>query len=262
MRLAVGRGPDARILARAGQVVAAERLEERRVGRDDDVAHDVAHAFAIGLVATWTIDGTIADSIGHREHPLDLGDRPLGHDARRGQAARESLAQDLGVGGHERRVGVETGDERLEALRRVGRLELGQLGQELLRTAHLVDDPQLVEALVVLLDLQVGDDLEHVERDPVLGRQAIGRHRRRLGRGPLHQAPHRGASGRARVIETVGVALVAVERRGDRIELEERLPEAFGEGVDGRWLEVRHGHAWVSCVQRGRRGAVREVRRG
>ena len=98
----------------------------------------------------------------HRQHPLDLGDRPLGDDARRGQTAAEPLAQDLRVGRHERRVGVQTGDERLEPLGRVGRLELGQLRQELLRAAHLVDDPELVEVLVVLFDVQVGDDLEHV----------------------------------------------------------------------------------------------------
>ena len=55
---------------------------------------------------------------------------------------------------HERRVGVQPGDEGLEALGRVDRLELGQLGQELLRAAHLVDDAELVEALVVLLDLR------------------------------------------------------------------------------------------------------------
>ena len=99
----------------------------------------------------------------------------------------QPVAQDLGVGGHVGRVGVQPGDERLEPLGRVGRLELGQLRQQLLRTAHLVDDPQLVEVLVVLLDLEVGDDLEHVAGDPVLGRQAVGRDGGRLRGGPLHQ---------------------------------------------------------------------------
>ena len=64
----------------------------------------------------------------------------------------------LGVGGHVRRIGVQPGDERLEPLGRVGRLELGQLGEQLLRTAHLVDDPQLLEALLVLLEVEGGDD--------------------------------------------------------------------------------------------------------
>ena len=68
---------------------------------------------------------------------------------------------------------MEPGEERLESLGRIGRLELGQLGQELLRAGHLVDDPELIEVLVVFLDLEIGDDLEHVARDPVLGRQAV-----------------------------------------------------------------------------------------
>ena len=101
-----------------------------------------------------TIDGTIADSIG------TASIRSIWAIVRsatmRGAVRPEAMpvAQDLGVRGHERRVGVEPGEERLEPLGRVGRLELGQLRQELLRPAHLVDDAQLVEALVVLLDLR------------------------------------------------------------------------------------------------------------
>ena len=170
--LAVRRGPEAGLLAGRREVVAPERLEEGLVGRIDDVADDVADPLAVGL-------GCDLDHRGHDrrldrdlEHPLDLGDRPLGHDPRRGQPGGEPVAQELGVGGHERRVGVQPGDERLEPLGRVGRLELGQLREELLRTAHLVDDPQLVEGLVVLLDLELRDDLEHVAGDPVLGGNA------------------------------------------------------------------------------------------
>ena len=120
------------------------------------------------------------------------------------------------------------------SLGRVGRLELGQLREELLRAAHLVDDPQLVEGLVVLLDLELGDDLEHVAGDPVLGRQAVGVDGRRLGRGALHQRSGAGPSVGTGILEPVGVAVVAVERRGRRIELEDRLPETVGEIVDGR----------------------------
>jgi hypothetical protein len=50
---------------------------------------------------------------------------------------------------------MEPRDERLEPLGGVGRLELCQLREELLRAAHLVDDAQLVEGLVVLLDLEL-----------------------------------------------------------------------------------------------------------
>ena len=39
---------------------------------------------------------------------------------------------------------------------RVGRLELGQERQELLRAAHLVHDAQLVEVLIVFLDGELG----------------------------------------------------------------------------------------------------------
>ena len=184
--LAVGRRPEARLLARGREVVAAQCLQERAVGRVDHVPHDLADPFAVGL--RRHLDHRRHDRRLDRdgEHPLDLGDRPLGHDARRGQARCQSVAQDLGVGGHERRVGVEPGDERIEPLGGVRRLELGQLRQELLRPAHLVDDAELVERLVVLLDLEVGDDPEHVARDPVLGRQTVGRDR---GRRPPRSAP-------------------------------------------------------------------------
>ena len=43
----------------------------------------------------------------------------------------------------------------------------------------------------------------------------------------------RGAARRRRVLEPVGVALVAVERGGRRVELEDALPEPVGEVVDG-----------------------------
>ena len=47
-----------------------------------------------------------------------------------------------------------------------------------------------------------------------------------------------GAALGSRVLEPVGVALVAVERGGRRVELEDRLPEAVGERVDGRRIGV------------------------
>ena len=70
-----------------GEVVALERLEERGVGRVDLVPDDVANRLAI-LVARHR-DERRHDGLldRRREHPLELGDRPLGDDARRGQAA-------------------------------------------------------------------------------------------------------------------------------------------------------------------------------
>ena len=213
--------------------------------------------------ATLTIDGTIADSIGTSSI------RSIWAIVRsatmRGAVRPDAMpvAQELGVGRHERGVGVQPGDERLEALGRVGRLELGQLRQELLRTAHLVDDAQLVEALVVLLDVELGDDLEHVPGDPVLGRQA------RRSSMAAASAAVRSMSARLRarpagpgILEAVVVALVAVDRRGGRVELEDRLPEPVGEVVDGRRLGVAGGHVGVSCwgaslvARGGRRGCA------
>ena len=152
----------------------------------------------------------------------------------------ERLLEDVGVRGHERGVGAQALDERLEPLRRVDRLELGQLGHELLRAAHLVDDAQLVQALVVLLDVQLTDDLEHVAGDPLLGREALDRDGGGLGRGPLHELAGLGSTGGRRVLEAVRPAAVAVERGGRRIELEDPLPEPIGQVVDGRDGLVGH----------------------
>ena len=60
--------------------------------------------------------------------------------------------------------------------------------------------------------------------------------------GLLEQRPGLGAAGRRRVLEAIGVAVVAVERGGRRVELEDALPEAVGELVDGRG-RVGHGRA-------------------
>ena len=82
---------------------------------------------------------------------------------------------------------METGDERLQPLRRVHRLELGELGQQLLGPVHLVDDPELVQALIVLLDPQLADDLEHVAGDALLVRQTFERDGRSLRGGASHE---------------------------------------------------------------------------
>ena len=69
------------LLAAGVAVLAAQRLEEGGVGRVDDVADDVADPLAVGVggaLDTARDDGLV-DRDG--EQPLDLGDRPLGHDA-------------------------------------------------------------------------------------------------------------------------------------------------------------------------------------
>jgi hypothetical protein len=222
-------------------VLAAKRLEEGGVGRVDDVADDLPDALPV-LVGR-ALDAARDDRRFRRDrqHPLELGDDPLGDDRRRGQPAFEALAQDAGVRGHEGRVGMQPRDERLEPLGRVDRLEGGQLWEQLLRSAHLVDDAELVETLVVLLDAQVADDLEHVACDALLGRQPVDRDRPRFGGGPLHQLTSSGATGRRWILEAVGVARVAIERGGRRVELEDALPESVGEVVHGGRAI---GHEW------------------
>ena len=53
--------------------------------------------------------------------------------------------------------------------------------------------------------------------------------------------------GGPRIVESVGVAFVAVERRRRRVQRQDRLPESFGEGVDGRGIGIGQGHGWISC---------------
>ena len=77
---------------------------------------------------------------------------------------------------------------------------------------------------------------------------------------PLHERPGAGATGGRRVLEPVRVALVAVERGGRRVELEDGFPEAVREVVDGRRRGIGQGHARVSCSPR--RCSARSVCRG
>jgi len=259
--LAVRRRPQARILAGRREILASQRVEEGPIGGIRQVAHDLADAFAIGFIRDLDHRRHDRRFDRHAEHSLDLGDGPLGDDTRRGQPRRDAVPQDLGVGRHERGVGLEPRDEGIEPFGRVGRLELGELRQELLRPTHLVDDAQLVEPLVVLFELELGDDLEHVAGDPVLGGQSVDVDGGRLGRGPFHQGPRPGPAVGSRVLESVVVALVAVQRRGGGRELEYGLPEAVGQVVDGRQLVLGNGHARVSCGARTPSRAVVSCRR-
>ncbi len=60
---------------------------------------------------------------------------------------------------------MQPGEEQLEPLRRVRGLELAQLGQHRLRAAHLVDDLERVDALVVLDEEHVADHAQDVTRE-------------------------------------------------------------------------------------------------
>ena len=73
-------------------------------------------------------DGDDDRLLGRRlEQPLELGDRPLGHDPGRRQPRCDPLAEELPVGGHVTPVGVQAGHEPLEPLGRVGGLERDEL---------------------------------------------------------------------------------------------------------------------------------------
>ena len=65
---------------------------------------------------------------------------------------------------------------------------------QLLGPVHLVDDPELVQALFVLLDPQLADDLEHVAGDALLVRQPFDRDGRSLGGGASHELADLGAT--------------------------------------------------------------------
>ena len=153
-RVAVGRRPDAGLLAAGVAVLALQRLEERGIGRVDDVADDVADPLAIRLRAR--LDAARDDRARRsgstsmrsswaivRSVTIDGAVRPL----------TERLAQDVGVGGHERRVGVEPLDECAPAAR-----ACRPAGTRSAAGAAVCGPPiwsttrELVEALVVLLD--------------------------------------------------------------------------------------------------------------
>ena len=218
---------------RRGEVVAAERLEERR-GRPDRRASRTT--------SRTRSRSRLGRDRDHRRDrpPTRSGPRASARSGRssapRRCAARSgpeasAVAQDLGVRGHERRVGVEPGEERLEALGRVGRLELGQLragaagGRPSGRrprswwrrwSSSSIWRSAMTSSMSRVIRSSVGR--------PSVAMAAASRRR------PLHERPGAGAAGRARVLEPVGVALVAVERGGRRIELEDRLPRSGRRG--------------------------------
>ena len=251
-RLAVGRRPQAGLLAGQRQVFVAQDLEEggvRRVGHIPDRVTDALPIGVRGNLDHRRHDGALDR---HLEHAFDLGDRALGDDPRSRQPRRHAVAQDPGVRGHVVAVGMDPGEEGIEPGRGVGGLERGELRQCLLRTAHLVHDAQLVDVLVVLLDPELGHHAKHVAGDPLLGRQVSGRDCVNLGQRLLHEPARRRAALRAGIVQAVGVAFVAVHGRGDRIELEDRFPEAIRQRVDAGIGSIGIRHVAGSCE--GQRG--------
>ena len=256
-RLAVGRRPEAGLLAGQRQVFVAQDLEERSIGRVGHVADRITDALPVGVRGDLDHrrhDGALDRDL---EHALDLGDRPLGDDPRGGQPRCHAVAQDPRDRVHVVAVGMDPGDERVQPRRGVGGLERGQLRQRLLRTAHLVHDAQLVDLLVVLLDPELGHHAEHVAGDPLLGRQVVGGDGLDLCQRLLHEPARRRAPLGAGVVEAVVVAVVAIHGRGDRVELEDRFPEALGQRVDRGFGSVGIRHV-ARLLRRATRSRVKE----
>ncbi len=250
---AAGSRPQSWVRTGRGEVRTRQGFEERDVSRTDDIADDLPDPLPVLL--RRDLDHRWHDRLLRRErqHPLDLGDRALSHDPWSRQTGCHPVVEDLDVRLDVRGVRVEAGDERIEALRRIGRLELGQLGQQLLGTTHLVDHAQLMGRLVVRLDAQAGDDLEDVQGDPGFGRKARRVDRVGLGDRSLHERAGHGPASGTRVLEPVVIARVAVDRRRGRVKLEDRLPERSGELVDlgRRW--IGSSQSWTSMCCRAER---------
>src|SRR6185503_10410693 len=83
-----------------------------------------------------------------------------------------------------------------------------------------------------------------VARDPILDREAVGRDRLGVALRAFGQLAGLGPTGRAGVLEAVGVTLVAVDRCGRGVEGQDLLPESVGQRADGRGRGVggRHGN--------------------
>ena len=193
---AVGRGPQAGLLARRRQVGAAERLDVAGQRRVDHVAHHRRHARPARVVAVGQArpghDRRLVG--GSREQTLGLRDRPLGHDPGGGHAGRPGLREQVEMGVDERPERGEPRQQLLQPVRRVRRLELDAAGQERLRPVDLVDEAHQVHPQVVGLIPELRDDAQHVVGDPLLHRQAVDRDRCQLRERRVAERPGRRAA--------------------------------------------------------------------
>ena len=255
---AVGRGPEARIDARGGQVRAPQGIEVPPQSRVDRVADDLGDPPPACPVAGGQAgaghDRRRLD--GQLQQPLELGDRALGHDAGRRHAAAPGLVQELDVGVDERAERGQARQQRLEAGWRVGGLELDLLPHDRLRPVDLVDQADEVHAQGIRLVAELAHDPQHVVGDPLLDRELVGRDRGQLGERGVPQRAAGGASGGRRVVEAVVPALVAVDGRQERVLGEVRVPEPVDEGGES---SVGRGHRSSGRVL-GRGGACLQAR--
>ena len=180
-----------------------------------------------------------------REDPVELCERALGHDRRGHDARRDGLAGDLGRRVQERRERAEARLVAVEPIRRVGPLHGRDLGDHRAGAVHVVHDLEPVDPVLEGGEGPRADGFEHV-RVELRGLVEL----RPVDRGELGERPSaRGVLCRAtvlaRVREPVVEAFVADVGAGQRLSLQEALPEAIDELAD--LVVRRHGSLLRIC---------------
>ncbi len=152
--------------------------------------------------------------------------------------------------GHVARVGIQTGDEPRQPLRRIHPLEAGQLGGQGLGALHLVDAVHLPQPVGVVFAAGMGDDPQDVQRDPVLRGQVRVLQRGSVALQRIERGQLPGTARLGRVIQAVVETLVAEDRRPQRIALLETLPETACQGVDRGSRPVDRGShpCWAATL--------------
>jgi len=153
-----------------------------------------------------------------------------------GQSSGQTLPNHLCIGRHETRVVRQAGQKGFELLGRLRGLERGQQRQESLRTLHLVDDLEPIDPLTLLLELDRANDLQDVESDALLRRQARrtcrpglyrGSPGKRLSKEPLSPLPTFGPG----VVQPIHTLLVSEHGGRDRREIQDAVPETICQRV-------------------------------
>ena len=240
--LAARRGRDPRLLAGLRLVVLDEEVaqaSQARINRRLDRLGD-AGTVALGDLRHGR-GGMVRGR--HGQEALDLLDRAAHRCDGRGPPVGDALGKGRDVLLDQGRVRGQTGQQALEALGRVARLVLRHLRRPDLRTRHVVQG-ELVLLGGERLEMVLADERQQVAGDDLLGLEPVGADVLRLGQRGAERGLVGGTAIRAEVGPAVVEALIAEDRGGQRVALENSLPEAVGEvvhggiGIDGGG----HGH--------------------
>ena len=219
-----------------GQVVA-QTLQ----GGIDVLHHRAPNGLAAGLVGHVGQDDSRGDVGRNGQHPVDLLDRLLDRDRGRGSTVRDPLVQGADLLFDERRERGKAGQHPVEALGRVRALVLGDLRRPGLGPGHVVDG-QLVQLAVLRLEVVSGDEDQEVAGDDRFDVERVGVDRLRLGERGGQGAPLGSSAVRTEVGPALVIPVVAVDGGGDRVALEDALPETIGEVSNGSVGVVVMGH--------------------